>query len=33
MLANNPDVVSDGELALKLFRAAKDNNPDIYISH
>lgn len=29
MLANNPDVVSDDELALKLFRTAKDNNPDI----
>lgn len=29
MLANNPDIVDNGELALKLFRSAKDNNPDI----
>jgi methyl-accepting chemotaxis protein len=29
MLANNPDVVNDGELTLELFRSAKDNNPDI----
>lgn len=29
MLANNSDIVDNGELALKLFRSAKDNNPDI----
>jgi Methyl-accepting chemotaxis protein len=29
MLANNSDVVNDGDLTLELFRSAKDNNPDI----